>query len=155
MKYISYVFMAIASVSLVILLSLSSCNPNPKTTTSQPTVMNDQHQDQPQVVTSQAPAQSQTSPQTSSQTSSQTADVIVRIRNFKFEPADLAIAVGKTVQFINADEEPHTATATDGTFNSKALDTDQTWNYTATKPGTYPYICSVHPFMKGTLTVTP
>ncbi|MEH1831844.1 MAG: cupredoxin domain-containing protein [Nostoc sp.] len=68
--------------------------------------------------------------------------------------SQLAIAVGKTVQFINVDEEPHTATATDGSFNSKALDTNQTWNYTATKPGTYPYICSVHPFMKGTLTVT-
>jgi plastocyanin len=63
--------------------------------------------------------------------------------------------VGKTVQFINLDEEPHTATATEGAFDSKALDTNQTWNYTATKPGTYPYICSVHPFMKGTLTVTP
>jgi plastocyanin len=93
-------------------------------------------------------------PKEQPQTSQQTADATVKIRNFKFEPANLAIAVGKTVQFINVDEEPHTATATDGTFNSKALDTNQTWNYTATKPGTYPYICSVHPFMKGTLTVT-
>lgn len=134
MKYISYFFMAIASAFLVILLSLSSCSPNPKATTMQP-MMKDQPKEQPQ-------------------TSQQPADVTVKIRNFKFEPANLAIAVGKTVQFINVDEEPHTATATDGTFNSKALDTNQTWNYTATKPGTYPYICSVHPFMKGTLTVT-
>ncbi|MBH8578164.1 cupredoxin family copper-binding protein [Nostocaceae cyanobacterium CENA369] len=124
MKYISYFFIAIASALLVILLSLSSCSPNPKTTSQPP------------------------------QTRQQTADTTVKIRNFKFEPANLAIAVGKTVQFINVDEEPHTATAMDGTFNSKALDTNQTWNYTATKPGTYPYICSVHPFMKGTLTVT-
>lgn len=136
MKYISYVFIATASALLVILLSLSSCNPNPKTTTSQPMVMKDRPKEQPP-------------------TSQQTADATVKIRNFKFEPANLAIAVGKTVQFINVDEEPHTATATDGSFNSKALDTNQTWNYTATKPGTYPYICSVHPFMKGTLTVTP
>lgn len=135
MKYISYFFIAIASAFLVILLSLSSCSPNPKATTSQPMAMKDQPKEQPQ-------------------TSQQTADATVKIRNFKFEPANLAIAVGKTVQFINVDEEPHTATATDGAFNSKALDTDQTWNYTATKPGTYPYICSVHPFMKGTLTVT-
>ncbi|MEH1825204.1 MAG: cupredoxin family copper-binding protein [Nostoc sp.] len=127
MKYISYFFIAIASAFLVILLSLSSCSPNHKATTNQPMAMKDQPQ---------------------------TADTTVKIRNFKFEPANLVIAVGKTVQFINVDEEPHTATATDGTFNSKALDTNQTWNYTATKPGTYPYICSVHPFMKGTLTVT-
>ncbi|WP_224087853.1 cupredoxin family copper-binding protein [Nostoc sp. MS1] len=131
MKYISYFFIAIASAFMVILLSLSSCSPNPKTTISQPIVMKEQPQ-----------------------TSAQAADATVKIRNFKFEPANLAITVGKTVQFINVDEEPHTATATDGTFNSKALDTNQTWNYTATKPGTYPYICSVHPFMKGTLTVT-
>jgi plastocyanin len=127
-KYISYFWMAIASSFLIILLSLSSCSPTPKASVSQTT---------PPPV------------------SAQTADVTVKIRNFKFEPANLAIAVGKTVQFINLDEEPHTATATEGAFNSKALDTNQTRNYTATKPGTYPYICSVHPFMKGTLTVTP
>ena len=134
MKYISYFFIAIASAFLVILLSLSSCSPNHKAMTSQPMVMKQ--------------------PKEQSQISQQTADATVKIHNFKFEPANLAIAVGKTVQFINVDEEPHTATATDGAFNSKALDTDQTWNYTATKPGTYPYICSIHPFMKGTLTVT-
>jgi plastocyanin len=65
------------------------------------------------------------------------------------------MAAGQTVQFINVDEEPHTATSVDGAFDSKALDTNQAWNYTAKKPGTYPYICAVHPFMKGTLTVTP
>ncbi|MGF2034547.1 MAG: cupredoxin family copper-binding protein [Nostoc sp. CmiVER01] len=136
MKYISYFFIPIASAFLVIVLSLSSCSPNHKAMTShsQPMVMK-QAKFQPQ-------------------TSQQTADATVKIRNFKFEPANLAIAVGKTVQFLNVDEEPHTATSTDGTFNSKALDTNQTWNYTATKPGVYPYICSVHPFMKGTLTVT-
>ena len=146
MKYISYFLMAIASAFLVILLSLSSCSQNPTATTSQPMAMKDHPKEQPLATASQA---------AQSQASQQTADVTVKIRNFKFEPANLAIAVGKTVQFINVDEEPHTATATDGAFDSKALDTDQTWNYTATKPGTYPYICSVHPFMKGMLTVTP
>jgi plastocyanin len=138
-KYISYLFMATASSFLVILLSLSSCSPNPKATTSQP----------------MKPMTMQEQPKEQPQPSPKKADVTVKIRNFKFEPANLAIAVGKTVQFINLDEEPHTATATDGAFNSKALDTNQTWNYTATKPGTYPYLCSIHPFMKGTLTVTP
>ncbi|MCC3414878.1 MULTISPECIES: cupredoxin family copper-binding protein [unclassified Microcoleus] len=103
--------------------------------------------DQPKATPSQTPAKSPAS--------QQIADVTVKISNFKFEPANLTIAVGKTVQFINLDEDPHTATSMDGAFNSKGLDTDQTWNYTATKPGTYPYICAVHPFMKGTLTVTP
>jgi plastocyanin len=141
-KYIAYFFMAIASGFLVIMLSLSSCSPNHQAT-NQPMVM----KDQPKATPSQIPAKSPAS--------QQIADVTVKISNFKFEPANLTIAVGKTVQFINLDEDPHTATSMDGAFNSKGLDTDQTWNYTATKPGTYPYICAVHPFMKGTLTVTP
>ncbi|MGH2414793.1 MAG: cupredoxin domain-containing protein [Microcystaceae cyanobacterium] len=147
MKYISYLFMAIASAFLVILLSLSSCRPTSQTMPPQPSVMEHPPTTQPQTPTSQAQAQPQRS--------LQAATATVKIRNFKFEPATVTIAVGETVQFINVDEEPHTATSTDGTFNSKALDTNQTWNYTATKPGTFPYICSIHPFMKGTLTVTP
>jgi plastocyanin len=138
-KYISYFFMAIASAFLVILLSLSSCSPNPEPTTAQPLVSTTQSQ----TPTNQTPG------------SPHTAKTTVKIQKFKFAPVNMALAVGETVQFINLDEEPHTATSTDGAFNSKALDTNQTWNYTATKPGTFPYVCSIHPFMKGTLTVKP
>ncbi len=148
MKYISYLFMAVASACLVVLLSLSSCSPTPKTTTSQPPVMD--HSTAPPSAT---PTQAQ--PQAQSQGQSQPVKTTIKIHNFKFEPANGTIAVGETVQFINVDEEPHTVTSTDGAFDSKALDTNQTWNSPATKPGTFPYICSVHPFMKGTLTVTP
>jgi plastocyanin len=134
-KYTSYFFMAIASTCLIIPLSLSSCSPNSKELIAQS-----------QLSTHQV--------QVPSQASLQKATATLKIHNFKFEPAKMTIAVGDTVQFVNSDEEPHTVTAKDGTFNSKALDTNQTWNYTATKPGTFPYICSIHPFMKGTLTVT-
>jgi len=146
MKYLRYFFTAIVSACLVILVSLASCSPNPQTTPTQPMVMEHSPTSKPQ--TSTIPAESP------SQVSSQPADVTVKIQKFKFEPANVTIVAGKTIQFINLDEEPHTATSTDGTFNSKALDTNQTWNYTPAKPGTFPYICSIHPFMKGTLTVT-
>ncbi len=157
-KYLAYFFMSIFSASLIVVLSLSSCSPHPRATTNQPTTqpMVGEHPSttqpqasttQPQASTRQAQAQPSGSPQAATAT--------VKIRNFKFEPANVTIVEGQTVQFINEDEEPHTATSTDGFFNSKALDTNQTWNYTATKPGAFPYICSVHPFMKGTLTVNP
>jgi plastocyanin len=146
-KYLSYFFMAIASAFLVMLLSLSSCSSTPQTATTQPMMMDHPPTTQPRTT----PSPSQAQPQVNAQP----AKAIIKIRNFKFEPANVAIAVGETVQLINLDEEPHTATSTDGAFNSKGLDTNQTWNYTATKPGTFPYICSIHPFMKGTLTVTP
>ncbi len=77
----------------------------------------------------------------------------VKIHNFKFTPAILKIGVGETVKFINEDEEPHTVTAQDGAFDSKAMDTDQSWTHTFTKNGTFAYICAIHPFMKGTVTV--
>jgi plastocyanin len=128
-KSVSYFFIAITSAFLVILLSLSSCHSTPEVASSPITA--------------------------SSPVSQSTADVTVKIRNFKFVPENVTIAVGQTAQFINVDEEPHTATATDGAFNSKALDTDQSWTYTASKPGTHPFICSIHPFMKGMLTITP
>ena len=140
MKYLRYFFISIFSASLIVLLSLSSCSPHHQATTNQPTT-------QTQASTRKAQAQPTGS--------SQAATATVKIRNFKFEPANVTIAEGETVQFINEDEEPHTATSTDGLFDTKALDTNQTWNYTATKAGAFPYICSVHPFMKGTLTVNP
>jgi plastocyanin len=139
-KILSYCFMTIASAILVILLSLSACTPQTNTISQ---ISNPTPNPTPSPTPSQMP-----SPQ-------KVADFTVKIRNFKYEPSTLTIAAGKTVQFINLDEEPHTATATDGSFDSKALDTDQTWNYTATKPGEAPYYCSVHPFMKAMLTVTP
>jgi plastocyanin len=77
----------------------------------------------------------------------------VKIHNFKFTPAVLKIGVGETVKFINEDEEPHTVTAQDGAFDSKAMDTDQSWTHTFTQNGTFAYICAIHPFMKGTVTV--
>ena len=151
MKYLRYFFLSIFSASLVVLLSLSSCSPHPQVTTNQPTTqpMVGEHPStlQPQASISQAQAQPSGSPQA--------ATAKVKIQNFKFEPANVTIVEGQTVQFINEDEEPHTATSTDGLFDSKALDTNESWNYTATKPGTFPYICSIHPFMKGTLTVNP
>jgi len=147
MKYLAYFFMSIFSAFLVVLLSLSSCSPHHQATTNQPMVGEHLPITQPQVSTRQAQAQPPGSPQAATAT--------VKIRNFKFEPANVTIVEGQTVQFINEDEEPHTATSTDGLFDTKALDTNQSWNYTATKAGAFPYICSVHPFMKGTLTVNP
>lgn len=85
----------------------------------------------------------------------QPANATVKIQKFKFDPAGLKIHVGETVKFLNGDEEPHTVTAQDGSFDSKAMDKDEAWTYTFTKTGKIPYICAIHPFMKGTVTILP
>jgi plastocyanin len=90
-----------------------------------------------------------------SQPAKETAAVSVKIDNFAFKPKELEIAVGTTVTWQNADDVPHTATSKDDpqTFDSGALDTDDKFSFTFTKPGKYPYYCKVHPHMTGVVTV--
>jgi plastocyanin len=72
----------------------------------------------------------------------------VKIDNFSFTPDTLTVATGTTVKWTNRDDIPHTVVSDDKTtFRSKAMDTDETFSYTFTKPGTYPYFCSIHPKM--------
>jgi amicyanin len=78
----------------------------------------------------------------------------VAISDFKFNPATLTVPVGTTVTWTNNDEEPHTIAAKDGSFHSPGMDTHATYSYTFSTPGSYDYICSIHPFMTGTVVVT-
>jgi len=77
----------------------------------------------------------------------------IKIDNFSFAPGTFTVAVGTTVTWINHDDIPHTVVSTDGVFKSKVMDTDEKFSYTFTKAGTYPYFCSVHPKITGTILV--
>lgn len=77
----------------------------------------------------------------------------VKIDNFSFGPDTMTVPVGATVIWTNRDDIPHTVVSSDGVFKSKALDTDDQFSYTFTKPGTYPYFCSIHPKMTGKIVV--
>jgi plastocyanin len=83
----------------------------------------------------------------------QSASVEVKIDNFSFGPASLTVAAGTTVTWTNNDDVPHTVVSDDKAFKSKALDTDDKFSYTFTKPGTYNYFCSVHPKMTAKVVV--
>ena len=76
----------------------------------------------------------------------------VTIDNFTFAPAELKVKVGDTVTWSNHDDIPHTVVSA-GKFRSKALDTDDTFSFTFTTAGEYPYFCSLHPHMTGTIKV--
>lgn len=78
----------------------------------------------------------------------------VRIDNFTFGPAVLTVKAGATVVWTNGDDVPHTVVAADHvSFRSKVLDTDQSFAFTFTRPGEYPYFCSLHPHMTGKVIV--
>jgi len=81
------------------------------------------------------------------------ANTQVKIDNFSFGPQTVTVPVGATVTWTNRDDIPHTVVSTDGVFKSKVRDTDETFSYTFTKAGTYPYFCSVHPKMTGKVVV--
>ena len=81
------------------------------------------------------------------------ANAAVNIDNFVFGPQTVTVPVGATVTWINRDDIPHTVVSTEGVFKSKVRDTDETFSYTFTKAGTYPYFCSVHPKMTGKVVV--
>ena len=78
----------------------------------------------------------------------------IKIDNFSFGPAAITIAAGTTVTWTNNDDVPHVVTSDDNKmFKSKALDTDDHFSYTFTKPGTYNYYCAIHPKMVAKIVV--
>jgi len=77
----------------------------------------------------------------------------VKIDNFSFTPVTLTVKAGTQITWTNADDIPHTVVSEDQAFKSKALDTDDKFTFTASKPGTYSYYCSIHPRMTGKLVV--
>jgi plastocyanin len=79
----------------------------------------------------------------------------VSIDGFAFAPATLTVAAGTTVIWTNRDEEPHTVVANDGSFRSPGMGTGATYSHTFSAPGTFEYVCSIHPMMRGTVVVKP
>ncbi|HYC45565.1 MAG TPA: cupredoxin family copper-binding protein [Burkholderiales bacterium] len=77
----------------------------------------------------------------------------VVIADMKFTPQSLTVKPGDTVVWVNKDFFPHNAKAADRTFESPDLATSKSWRYVAAKPGTFSYVCTLHPTMKGTLVV--
>jgi plastocyanin len=78
----------------------------------------------------------------------------VEIKDFAFNPATVTVSAGTTVTWTNQDLAPHTATAEDGSFDTGRLNQGESGSVTFDQPGTYAYVCTFHPSMKGTVVVT-
>ena len=77
----------------------------------------------------------------------------ISIDNFTFSPPKLTVKAGTTVTWKNMDDIPHTVAAVNKQFKSKTLDTDDSYSFTFTTPGSYEYFCSLHPHMTGSVVV--
>lgn len=85
-------------------------------------------------------------------TATGSGSVTFSVKGYTF-PA-LTVAPGAQVTVIDGDDEPHTVTAVDGSFDSGTFDAAHRATFTApTEPGSYAITCQVHPSMHGTIVV--
>lgn len=104
-----------------------------------------------------APAATQApeAPQPSTPSGGSGAPVEILIQSFAFRPESVTVAAGTEVKWTNVDSPGHNIMSDDGsTIKSPKLAKGESWSMVFTTPGTYTYICSIHPSMKGTIIVT-
>ena len=100
------------------------------------------------------PSSGGSTPGTSASSSSSSGSPnTVEVKNFAFSPSSLTVTKGTTVTWKFEDSTAHTATASDGKFNSNSKSSGQTYSFTFNSAGTYNYICTFHQYMKGSVTV--
>lgn len=79
----------------------------------------------------------------------------IDIENFRYAPPTLTVTPGQQVTVTNLDEAPHTLTTADDSIDSGDLGEGQSFMFTAPdEPGTVPYICDLHQYMKGEIVVS-
>jgi len=88
-------------------------------------------------------------------TAAAAAEVEVTIDNFVFTPAEIAVAAGTRVVWVNRDDIPHlvAASASPPLFRSKVMDTEERYGFVFEAPGRYAYFCALHPHMQGVVLV--
>ncbi|MGA9864863.1 MAG: cupredoxin family copper-binding protein [Acetobacteraceae bacterium] len=82
------------------------------------------------------------------------ADATVRIDNFTFAPTPLTIAAGTTVTWVNNDDIPHAIYCQALRLRSHPMDTNDSFSHRFAQAGTFDYICSLHPQMRGRIVVS-
>ena len=86
-------------------------------------------------------------------TSSEAGAVSVGIEGFAFAPAEVTAAVGETITWTNSDSAPHTATLDDNSCDTGNIAQNASAGLVFDAAGTYPYHCTIHPNMTGTITI--
>ncbi|MEO8887854.1 MAG: cupredoxin family copper-binding protein [Jatrophihabitantaceae bacterium] len=79
--------------------------------------------------------------------------VTIDVKNFSFNPQTVSVATGTKVTWDFQDSVNHNVTANDKSFKSKDLGKGGSYSYTFNKAGSYSYLCTIHQYMTGTVTV--
>ena len=78
--------------------------------------------------------------------------VTIDMKDIQFAPTSQTVKVGQTVKWVNEDDVPHNVKG--GPLNSKTFGKGGSYTFTPKKAETISYVCTIHPNMKATLTVT-
>jgi plastocyanin len=81
------------------------------------------------------------------------AEPRIEITKHSFSLPTVSVPAGATVTWVNHDDDVHTVVSTTALFRSPGLDTDDSYSYRFTTPGTYEYFCTLHPLMVGKIIV--
>ena len=86
-------------------------------------------------------------------TSVNTLDVVIDIIDFKYRPADISVPRGAEVTWVNDDKAPHTATERNSQWDTMVISEGEGVLIKFSRPGTYEYYCTIHPYMTATIEV--
>jgi plastocyanin len=101
---------------------------------------------------SSSSSSSEAAPATSTASGGGGKTVTIDMKNIQFNPTSVSVKVGQTVKWVNQDEAPHNVKG--GPLNSKTFGKGGSFEFTPKKAETISYVCTIHPNMKATLTVT-
>jgi len=77
----------------------------------------------------------------------------IDIADFTFAPSNVSVPVGARVTWINRDSAPHDATANEAGWATDTLNDGDSGTIEFTEPGSFEYHCSIHPYMRGVISV--
>jgi plastocyanin len=95
---------------------------------------------------------SSTQSPSSAQTSAASQNTVT-MKGLAFNPSALTINKGANVTWQNDDSTTHTVTSDTGAFESGNMSPGNSFTHQFNGTGTFPYHCSIHPSMIGTITV--
>ena len=101
-----------------------------------------------------APAASAPAAAAACQETTDPGDVTASIKDFSFDPAEIQAKVGQVIAFSNTGAAPHTVTLDDGSCTTPNIAPGASDGVSFSAAGSYPFHCSIHPQMKGTIVVT-
>jgi plastocyanin len=152
MKRLMYLI-PLSAIAVLLLATPGLTQTTPNDIEASPTQTTDAVQETGGAATDPPTAPTETTAPAESTAPAPNSTTTVDIRDHAFNPAQLNVAPGTTVRFVNSDTEPHTATADNGLFDTGVLQPGSSFDVFLDGSGTVTYHCELHPDMKGTVVV--